>query len=360
MSDKENKPTQEKELKEDSFLHTFLAFKEVRYNALTFDQSIGKSVHGNDPWLKTVFVIKERALDTFVTPWIITSLNSIVWTVLIHVKPFKDRLGNEVVLDIEEEWRTFFSLVLTTTMAFLLVFRLNRVAIRWWDTRRMWGVIIAQCRMLASSILIHTNHDPKHRDNAIKWLLTYPIAVKQHLRSELEFKNEELAGILSTTEIQSIADSNHLCLYAATEIRHSLYLAFKVAPETVIVDAYSHNSVMRMYEKSIDMLIDQMGGLERVRATPLPIVYVTHLRTFLMIYLLSLPYFYGHSLGWGTIPAIIMSSYALLGIDGAAAECESPFRKGRPNHLDMEKFCTIVFNDIEQLLVHNEQLRAKE
>ena len=48
---------------------------------------------------------------------------------------------------------SLYNLVLTTALAFLLVFRLNRVAVRWWDTRTMWGTIVADVRILSSCIL---------------------------------------------------------------------------------------------------------------------------------------------------------------------------------------------------------------
>ncbi len=118
-------------------------------------------------------------------------------------------------------------------------------------------------------------------------------------------------------------------------------------------------SEFRSMEKSIDKLIGLMGGLERVKSTPLPIVFVTHLRTFLMLYLLSMPYLYGHLWGWGVIPAISLTGYILLGIDGSASECESPF-KLRPNHLAMESYCVNALRNMEDLYIENAQRRIEE
>merc|ERR1712038_1271281 len=107
------------------------------------------------------------------------------------------------------------------------------------------------------------------------------------------------------------------------------------------------------------MGIKLMGGLERVKSTPLPIVFVTHLRTFLMVYLLSMPYLYGHLWGWGTVPAISLTAYILLGIDGSASECESPFKR-RPNHLAMENYCSNVLRNLEDLYIENAERRLAE
>jgi predicted membrane chloride channel (bestrophin family) len=90
-----------------------------------------------------------------------------------------------------------------------------------------------------------------------------------------------------------------------------------------------------------------------VRGTPLPIVYVTHLRTFLIFSLLLFPYVWGPSLGWVTIPFVAATAFAWLGIEGAAAESESPFRADRVNALDMDGYCLGFLGVVKQQLVNH-------
>ena len=184
------------------------------------------------------------------------------------------------------------------------------------------------------------------------------ISVKQHLRGEKSFDAEEVAGFISPHKISNIHTVNHPCLYTASNIRHALTNAFHITAETSISLSVEYTSNLRLMEKRIDNLIGLMGGLERVKSTPLPIVFVTHLRTFLMVYLLSMPYLYGHLWGWGTIPAVSITGYILLGIDGAATECESPFKR-RANHLAMESFCLNVLRNVEDLYIENAKRRVE-
>jgi len=340
--------------KDFPFVRALIHERQNRKTA--FSQSgkvINSGLKSNGNWLRTVFTLRARAVDVFFVPWILVTVNASLWTFLIKV-PLKEKFNIS-----PDSWDTLYSLFLTTALAFLLVFRLNRVAIRWWDTRRMWGAIVAQSRILASCILEHTNHDPIHRDQAIGWLAGFVVSAKQNIRNEKLLSKDELSGFLTPYQVESLSSSAHPCLEACAELRHALKLAFRITPETPFGVAAAFSSEMRLMEQSLFELINEMGGLERVRSTPLPLVFVTHLRTFLFIYLLSLPYMYAHQWGWATIPMVTITSYALLGIDGAASECESPFLRNRLNHLDMEDFCSTALSNIEQLVIHNANMQLR-
>mmetsp|Transcript_5107 Transcript_5107/g.7678 ORF Transcript_5107/g.7678 Transcript_5107/m.7678 type:complete len:398 (+) Transcript_5107:27-1220(+) len=381
-------------------VQSVVIYRAERTRALEADgKVIFSAVKSSDSYLKTIFLFRERAIDRFILPLTIVTINSIVWTALI-----KTTLEDKIEEYDEEPWGSIYTLVLTTTLAFLLVFRLNRVAVRWWDTRRMWGIIVANARLLACGILEHASHEPQLKDDAIRWLAGFIVSVKYHVsddgekphmqRSSMEqitpnrrrcwccplfscrnrcrrhnqshvptkghkyLNHSELAGFLSIDQVERISSSSHPCLYAASEVRHILKQIFQVTVDTPAGLGASLSSELRMLERSIYTLVDNMGGLERVKSTPLPIAFVTHLRTFIMFYLLSLPYLYGHSWGWGTIPAVFLTSYALLGVDGAASECEAPFGK-RENHLNMNAYCMTALQDIEQLIVHYEEMHNR-
>jgi putative membrane protein len=68
----------------------------------------------------------------------------------------------------------------------------------------------------------------------------------------------------------------------------------------------------------------------------------------------------GESWGYFTVPTVFITSFSLLGIDGAAAECESPFQKSRVNHLDMDTFCQTAFKSVLQILIHAAERERRE
>lgn len=294
--------------------------------------------------------MNERALDIIRLPLLLSTINATIWTIIIHTS-LGDKLTNL------EGW--LYTDVVSATLAFLLVFRLNRTALRWWDTRRMWGAIVADCRTLADGIMTHMNHSPKERDEAIKWLGGFLIATKQHMRNQdKNIDCDELAGFLSHDEINSMIQANHPVLYCSTVIRLNMKLAFHVSCDCSAATGAAYSSQMCMLEQLLNDILNNMGGLERVKSTPLPIVFVTHLRSFNIFYLFSLPYLFGNTWGWGTIASVFLTSVALLGIDGAATECERPFGV-RPNALNMEAFCLTGLDNIAQIVSHHSDFMKK-
>jgi len=179
--------------------------------------------------------------------------------------------------------------------------------------------------------LLKTNHDPVHRDQAIGWLAGLVVSAKQYIRNDKLLSNDELSGFLTPHQVESLSSSAHPCLEACAELRHALKLAFRITSETPFGVAAAFSSEMRLMEQSLYVLIDEMGGLERVRSSPLPLVFVTHLRTFLFIYLLSLPYMYAQQWGWATVPMVTITSYALLGKLYMCVYCQSQLMQNESN-----------------------------
>lgn len=254
---------------------------------------------------------------------------------------------------------------------------------------------------------------PGETDELARWFCGFIVAAKSFLRSE-KIPPEQLAGILSREEIQRVeATATHTPLYCARMMRAaiargllleesgercagtggngnggagvSIHSSAAPAPaargagdggngagsgseggggcgdETPALDDFlprrrrllhpQHSAaVMSGLERHVDDLVNLCGAMERIRSTRLPIVYVSHLRTFLVGYLLSLPFVYVAYWGWGTIPAVAAVSFAMLGIEGAATECENPFSAKRTNHLAMDRFCEAQVGEVCQLL----------
>lgn len=91
----------------------------------------------NDGWFATLFVFEGRAFGRYNGILLVVTLNAVVWTV------FAEFFVPEQNSDEVQAYENFFSLILSTTLAFLLVFRLNQSNERFWQARKAWGSVLA-------------------------------------------------------------------------------------------------------------------------------------------------------------------------------------------------------------------------
>jgi putative membrane protein len=355
---------------------------------LTFTKQGSKQMNypkSNEGWWVTLMTCEGRALDRILLPWIVVTLNSIIWTIVYEKSPKIKRMMVLQELEAKENLQGFLTIVLNTTMAFLLVFRLNRSATRFWMARQCWGIIGVRSRAIVSTVLVHGSHYPHHRDNVIRWVAAFSIASMNFVRGIKEIDPNCVAGILNDDELADLCNAIHPPLYSADMIR--IYVCELFSPNTD-ADATTkkdddddddgsnnNNNIMSLsqsyavndlrtqqliaIEDQLNSMIDESGAMERIKGTPLPLVYVTHLRTWLMLFLLSMPYFWQSSLGYATIPVVFLTAFSLLGVEGAAEEVESPFRKNRTNHLDMDSFCLGILSNILQQTKHDADRRRR-
>lgn len=287
----------------------------------------------NDGWLRTLLVLEGRALDRIMLPWALVTLNAIAWTVIVEEWKYEEWKHIDV-----SSYESYFGLALNSSLSFLLVFRLNRSAERYWAARTSWGAMVACGRSMVSGVLVHGSHDKENRDAVIKWIASHSVITMHYIRGITNIVPETVSGILGESEIKEMKAFDHPGLFATDQIRWHLKEIFKIDKDTPFGIAQGRSQQLDTLEKQLNKLSLEMGALERIKSTPLPIVYVSHLRTFLLCFLFSLPYIWETALGYATIPLVFVTAFALLGLEGAAQEVESPFQKDRTNHLSMVSF----------------------
>lgn len=231
----------------------------------------------------------------------------------------------ELVLDIDHQpqrrdsWRDFFGYVLNAALAFLLVFRLNRAAGRFWTARTLWGRIVAKIRSLCGLLLVHGAHDMTKRDEALRWLAALALTVKAHIRGEtVSATKETFTGILSSDDLKRIDANQNKALFVEEELRNKIDQIFVISDEqSSISQSIMYAQHFHIIMLHLDDIVEAVGGLERIKGTPLPMVYVSHLRTFLMLNLNLFPYVWGPLWGWATIGVVSLAAFALLGIEAS-------------------------------------------
>ena len=90
------------------------------------------------------------------------------------------------------------------------------------------------------------------------------------------------------------------------------------------------------------------SACERILTTPIPFAYVLHLRRFVLLFLITLPFPFVH-MGWFMVPSVAVVAYALLGIEQIGVEIEDPFGH-EANDLPLDDICETIRTNVLEML----------
>ncbi len=211
----------------------------------------------------------------------------------------------------------------------LLVFRTNTSYDRFWEGRRLWGVIINEGRnqsRLVASLL------PK----ASRVTYRTCISIFAHATMHRLRLNRDLgphAERLSPALREAFAEAAHPPSAA-------------LAHASALLDRHVRTGEMQgqmtlAFQDGLRDLVHAAGGCDRIRATPIPFAYTVHLRRSLILYAATLPLALSTELGWATVPATLIVTFVLFGIEELGVSIEDPFGFDA-NDLHLEQFCAAV------------------
>lgn len=338
-----------------SLLERLTATAEARHKAIRASRP-DSAVRRYEPnaWLSMLVAFRNRRLDVIAVPLLVIGLVACAVTPMVVISASSD-----VVCPSLEAGRFAFQLVLSA-LAFLLVFRLNRAALRHYEARQLCGWIMIHCRDLAmsSNAALGKRH-PETRDALCEVAVAFPIAFMLHMWGDhasrataFETMTDGVIADPATRLAIIMAAHRPLALiqYAQAILHDAIFSAQADATTSAPSDGPSGH-MYRMLLDSIRGMGVPLGGCERIQGTPLPFVYVAHLRSFLLVVLCAVPVVYGCEWRWATLPLSLGISFGLLGIEAASVECERPFSPmPSKNHHDVERFAELISTEVRDML----------
>jgi ion channel-forming bestrophin family protein len=229
-------------------------------------------------------------------------------------------------------------------LAVLVVLRTNAGHDRWWEARRLWGGIVNQCRNLVIGALQYGPSDIEWRKQITYWTIAFAHTCRRSLRNERHLP--ELEPFFSLAEIEKIKKATHMPSYASKRIS----LLLQQAKNNTSLDGFSFLQIDR--EKAL--LIDHIGGCERILNTPIPLVLAVMVRRFILVFLIFLPFVLIPKAGSFTPLIMIVISYPLFALDQIAVELQNPFDSENRSHLPLENVTTLIEGNLLSLLEYQE------
>ncbi|MEM6716566.1 MAG: bestrophin family ion channel [Cyanobacteria bacterium P01_C01_bin.147] len=240
-------------------------------------------------------------------------------------------------------FQNLVNIVPSIVLGLLLVFRTNTAYERFWEGRKLWGELVNTSRNLARQIWVAVREDTpidhETKVHQLRLLVAFAIATKQHLRHEP--LGMSLTAVATSQELVKLEKMHHPPLEIAFWTSDYLQSCFNQGR----LNAYQLAAMLAQ----VDILVNVLGGCERIEKTPIPLAYAIHLKQLLLLYCLALPFQIVSALGWWTAIAVGLISFAVFGIEAIGIEIENPFGHDA-NDLPLDTICETMQRNIEDLI----------
>lgn len=291
-------------------------------------------------WLKMLFIWRGSVLKKIITQlFIITIFSVAVYYFNGKIYDYKVKLNPTVF--------TLIGLALAIFMGFCNTASYDR----FWEGRKLWGLLVIETRSLTRQILSFIpNVSKEEKQEIVKlisafcWSLNYQLRDKsetkpiQHLLSEEQFRQIQSKKFIPNIILGFISD----WLNAQNK---------KGNIDTIVLTSMNHQ---------LNQFSNISGGCERIYNTPLPFAYSVLLHRTVYLYCFWLPFGLLDSLDWMMPLIVLLISYTFIALDAIIQEIAEPFGE-EENDLALNSICrTIEFSIFEQAEIPQGELKKPD
>ncbi|WP_284462340.1 bestrophin family ion channel [Chryseobacterium sp.] len=282
-------------------------------------------------WLKMLFIWRGSVLKKIVVQLIIISLFSLaiyyfkgkIFDYKVHLNP------------------TIFTLI-GLALAIFMGFCNSASYDRFWEGRKLWGLLVIETRSLTRQILSLVNDSApeakEEKQKIIKLISAFCWSLNYQLRDKSG--TEHLSRLLSPEQIDQLKNRKFIPSIILGFIADWLNEQNKKGNiDTIVMTSMDHQ---------LNQFSNISGGCERIYNTPLPFAYSILLHRTVYLYCFWLPFGLVDSLGWMMPLIVLLISYTFIALDAIIQEIGEPFGE-EENDLALNSICrTIEFSIFEQ------------
>ncbi len=190
---------------------------------------------------------------------------------------------NYLYLDEFVDTPTMIPTILGTALAFFIGFNNNQAYDRWWEARKIWGMIVNTSRSWARQWLHYSTVSDqlpmdvlkRLRIGAIHRQVAFVYSLKESLRGTSKMKHHKF---LSKEEISRVDNESNTPNALLSEHARDLQFLY----ESGGVDGFRFQEMNR----TLNAICDEMGKCERIKNTVFPPTYNYYTRIFVFIFVI--------------------------------------------------------------------------
>ncbi|MDW9382236.1 bestrophin family protein [Chryseobacterium sp. JV558] len=294
-------------------------------------------------WLKMLFIWRGSVLKKIIVQLTIITLFSVsiyyfkgkVFDYKVHLNP------------------TIFTLI-GLALAIFMGFCNSASYDRFWEGRKLWGLLVIETRSLTRQILSLVNDSSpeakEDKERIIRLISAFCWSLNFQLRDKTG--TEHLSRLLSHEELEQVKDKKFIPNIILGFIADWLNEQNKKGNiDTIVMTSMDHQ---------LNQFSNISGGCERIYNTPLPFAYSVLLHRTVYLYCFWLPFGLVDSLGWMMPLIVLLISYTFIALDAIIQEIGEPFGE-EENDLALNSICrTIEFSIFEQAGIPQGKLKKPD
>lgn len=225
---------------------------------------------------------------------------------------------------------------------------------RFWEGRKLWGLLVIETRSLTRQILSLVNDSSpgaqEEKQKIIKLISAFGWSLNFQLRDKTG--TEHLERLLSPEQLEQVKHKKFIPSIILGFIADWLNEQNKKGNiDTIVMTSMDHQ---------LNQFSNISGGCERIYNTPLPFAYSVLLHRTVYLYCFWLPFGLVDSLGWMMPLIVLLISYTFIALDAIIQEIGEPFGE-EENDLALNSICrTIEFSIFEQAGIPQGELKKPD
>jgi ion channel-forming bestrophin family protein len=238
---------------------------------------------------------------------------------------------------------TVFHQISGFVISMVLVFRINTAYDRWWEGRKLWGSLVNDSRTLAMKLaLLIPEENIEKRTEAYTLISNFPFILKEHLRG-----NPEPADLLEahTFDKEKMHSWNHQPNYLVMQLSKFC--------RTLAEEQKTKQNDYLVLSETVFHFNDICGACERIRSTPIPYSYSMFIKKIIFLYIITMPLAFGVSIGYWSIPMVMIIFYAFASLELLSEEIEDPFGTDS-NDLPTDEIAVRIRHTTHEILMRHE------
>ena len=206
--------------------------------------------------------------------------------------------------------------ILGGALSFLVVMRTDASMNRWQDARGAWQTI-CNCVTSLGAQTAPLLKDDAATENFLMELMAFAMSLKAYLRDE-KLTRAECGPRMNWQFVRQINASSCPPMQALKTLSITVR-------ESVPEDSKLSAAIFDEVSEQIRVINHAVGTCRLIKSTPMTKGYVTTLRSFLILFLVTLPLAIIGKFNWLATPVIAFISFLFLNVEKMAVEIEQPF-----------------------------------